>query len=68
MVLTRAGIAIALPSAWWLSKFLESQLFGVAPRDSVRIALATLSLLAVTTLAGAVRASRLSPTSGLRYE
>ncbi len=71
LVLTGAGIAIALPSAWWLSKFLESQLFGVAPRDSVTIALATLSLLAVTTLAGAVpalRASRLSPTSVLRYE
>ena len=69
--LTGAGIAIALPSAWWLSTFLESQLFGVAPRDPVTIALATLSLIAVTTFAGAVpalRASRLSPTSVLRYE
>ena len=69
LVLTGAGIAIALPSAWWLSKFLESQLFGVAPSDPVTIALATLSLLAVTTLAGAVPPFRASGLSlGSRYE
>jgi len=60
-----------LPSTWWLGKLLESQLYGVAPRDPVIIAVSALLLLAVTILAGAVpavRASRVSPVTVLRYE
>ena len=71
LLLTGVGVAVAVPSAWWLGKLLESQLFGVAPRDPVTIALSAISLLAVTILAGAVpavRASQLSPTTVLRYE
>jgi predicted lysophospholipase L1 biosynthesis ABC-type transport system permease subunit len=71
LILTGVGVAIALPSAWWLSKLLESQLYGVAPRDPVTMAASAFFLVAVTILAGAVpavRASRLSATTVLRYE
>jgi ABC-type antimicrobial peptide transport system permease subunit len=72
-VLTLAGIgvAVALPVAWWLSALVESQLFGVAPRDPPTIALATIGLLTLAIAAGAVpalRASRVNPISVLRYE
>jgi predicted permease len=71
LILTGVGIAVALPSIWWLSKLLESQLYGVATRDPVTISVSAVFLFAVTILAGsvpAVRASRLSPTTVLRYE
>ena len=65
------GIGIALPLAWWLSKLVESQLYGIAPRDPLTLSFATISLLVVALAAGAVpalRASSVSPTSVLRYE
>jgi ABC-type antimicrobial peptide transport system permease subunit len=71
LILTGVGVALALPATWWLGKLLESQLYGVTPRDPVTLALSALFLFAVTILAGAVpalRASRLSPTTVLRYE
>ena len=71
LMLTSVGVAVALPSAWWLGKLLESQLYGVTPRDPVTISVSALFLFAVTILAGAVpavRASRLSPTTVLRYQ
>jgi ABC-type antimicrobial peptide transport system permease subunit len=70
-ILAALGVGIALPLAWWLSKLVESQLYGVAPRDPLTLALATSGLLAVALGAGAVpalRASWVSPTSVLRYE
>ncbi len=70
-LLAGLGVGIALPLAWWLSKLVESQLYGVAPRDPVTLSLATLGLLTVAFAAGAVpalRASRVSPVSVLRYE
>jgi predicted permease len=71
LILTGIGVAIALPAAWWLSALVESQLFGVAPRDPFTMVLATLGLLSVAIAAGAVpaiRASRVHPVSVLRYE
>jgi len=71
LILTGVGVAVALPSAWWLGKLVESQLYGMTPHDPVTITLSALSLLAVTILAGAVpavRASRLSPATVLRDE
>ena len=29
--LAGAGVALGLPVAWWLGRFLESQLFGLRP-------------------------------------
>ncbi len=70
-LLAGVGVSIGLPLAWWLGTLVQSQLYGVAPRDPSILALATLSLLAVALAAGAVpalRASRVSPVSVLRYE
>jgi ABC-type antimicrobial peptide transport system permease subunit len=71
LILTSLGVAIALPSVWWLGKLIESQLYGVTPRDPVTLSLSAFLLFAVTILAGAVpavRASRLSPTTVLHYQ
>jgi putative ABC transport system permease protein len=71
LILAGIGVGFALPVALWLTKLVQSQLYGVAPRDPATVAFATLALLAVTVAAGAIpalRASRLSPVSVLRYE
>ncbi|MGH9391118.1 MAG: FtsX-like permease family protein, partial [Vicinamibacteria bacterium] len=70
-LLATVGIGVALPVGYWLSELVRSQLYGVAPRDPFTLALATLGLLSIALAAGAVpalRASRLSPVSVLRYE
>ncbi len=71
LILSAIGVAMALPAAWWLAELVRSQLYGVAPRDPLTIAFSTFALVAVALVAGAVpalRASRLSPVSVLRYE
>ncbi len=71
LLLAAAGIAIALPLAWWLTKLVRSQLYGIEPRDPVTIGASALGLLAVAALAGAIpalKASRLDPVKVLRYE
>jgi hypothetical protein len=71
LVLTGIGVALALPTAWWLSELVRSQLFDVAPRDPVTMALSASGLLAVAMLAGGIpahRASRLNPVTVLRDE
>ena len=70
-ILAGIGVGVALPLAWWLSELVRSQLYGIAPRDPLTLALATLGLVSVALAAGAVpalRASRVSPVSVLRYE
>jgi len=69
--LTAIGVAVALPCVWFLARLVESELYGVAPRDPVATLLATATLAALTLLAGALpalRASRLDPVSVLRYQ
>ncbi len=69
--LAAAGIAVALPLAWWLTGFVRSQLYGIEPRDPATIGAAALGLLAVAAAAGAVpavKASRRNPLDVLRYE
>jgi ABC-type antimicrobial peptide transport system permease subunit len=71
LALAGLGVAIALPLTWWLTKLVQSQLFGVEPRDPVSFALAIGALLSVALLAGALparRASRVDPAEVLRYE
>jgi ABC-type antimicrobial peptide transport system permease subunit len=66
-----AGILVALPAAWWLGRFVSTQLFGVEPTDVVTIGGAVMLLLTVALLAGLVpsaRAARLNPTTALRHE
>ena len=71
LVIAAAGIALALPAAWWLGRYVSSQLYGVEPHDPVAISAAVVLSLAVAILAGLIpstRAARLDPTVALRQE
>jgi predicted permease len=69
--LTAGGVAVALPAVWLLSRFVESQLFGVRAMDGATIGaasgLVTLVGLAASALP-ARRASAVSPTEALRAD
>jgi predicted permease len=69
LLLVAAGIAIALPIAWWLGRYVKSQLHGVTPMDpgALMVSLGGLVLLAL--LAGLIptlRALRINPVRALR--
>jgi predicted permease len=71
LVLAGAGVAIGLPIALLVTRLLESQLYGIAPHDPAIAIGAILGLLAVAALSGylpARRATRVDPTTALRYE
>ena len=70
-VLIAAGLALGLAGAWWLGRYAESQLYGVAPNDLATIAVAAAVLAAIGAFAAffpARRASRVSPITALRDE
>jgi ABC-type antimicrobial peptide transport system permease subunit len=71
LVLLGAGLAIGIPVAFWLSRYVSSQLFSVKPSDFGTAAAALAILIAVTACAGllpARRASGIDPIRALRYE
>jgi ABC-type antimicrobial peptide transport system permease subunit len=71
LALSAAGIAAGVGASFYLTRFLESLLFGVKPTDAVAFLLAGVVLLAVALLAGylpARRASRIDPAVVLRSE
>jgi predicted permease len=71
VLITAAGIAVGLPAAWWLGRFVSSQLYGVTPRDPLSTAGAVLLLLGVAIAAGLIpstRAARLDPVKALRTD
>ena len=71
LVLAAIGIGVGLPLAWGLSRFVKSQLYGIAPNDFVTMGLATLGIAAVALLSGympAKRATRIDPMRALRWE
>jgi ABC-type antimicrobial peptide transport system permease subunit len=70
-MLVGAGAVAGLAAALVLSRFVESQLFGVKSNDPLIFALATLILAAAAGLAGYIparRAARIDPIKALRYE
>ena len=69
--LTLAGAAIGAVSAYGLTRFLESLLFGVAPTDAATFASMAALLMAVAALAAwlpARRVMRVDPVKALREE
>jgi predicted permease len=65
------GVGAGLLAAFWLTRFLRSQLFEVSPTDPVVMAEVVLLLLAVSLLAcymPARRAMKIEPMTALRYE
>jgi predicted permease len=66
-----AGTVIGLPVALVLSRYVESQLFGLKASDPLMYAAATATLAAVALVAGYIparRAARIDPIRALRYE
>jgi ABC-type antimicrobial peptide transport system permease subunit len=71
VVLIIAGVALGVPCALGLGRFIASLLFEVKPHDEVAFAAAAGLVCGVTLLAGylpARRAASINPTIALRYE
>jgi putative ABC transport system permease protein len=71
LLLTFAGLAVGIPCALAAAHLLGHMLFGVSPGDPTTIAIVTLTLAAVATLAGYIparRAMNVHPMVALRHE
>ncbi|HYN06336.1 MAG TPA: ABC transporter permease [Vicinamibacterales bacterium] len=69
--LVLVGIAVGLPVAWTASRWIESLLFNLNPRDPAAAAFAVVALAATALLAAylpARRAARVDPLVALRHE
>ena len=70
-ILVGVGLAIGLPAAWALGRYIGNQLFGITPTDPTTLAAAVVVLAIVATLAGLIparRAARINPILALRYD
>jgi predicted permease len=71
LLLAACGLAIGIPCAWLLTRWVSAELFGVAPADAWTFATSTAVLGLVAVLAGfapAQRASMIDPIAALRHE
>lgn len=71
LILVAIGVAVGVPAAWGLSRFIQSQLFGLNGHDPATMTLAAIGLGVIACAAGyipALRASRVDPLNALRYE
>jgi predicted permease len=67
--LVAIGLALGFGAAWWLGRFVQSQLYNVTPADAWTIVLAALALGAAAGIASVLparRAARVSPMAALR--
>jgi predicted permease len=70
-LLVAIGVAVGLPGAWAASRWMESMLFGLTPRDPAAMGAAIVLLMAAAQLAAylpARRAARVDPLVALRRE
>src|SRR5262249_33160138 len=71
LVLLAIGLAVGVPAAIGLGRYVASQLYGIQPHDP-SIATATMILLTIVSAAAGLipahRASRVDPIMALRYE
>jgi predicted permease len=70
-IMAVAGIVLGLPVAIGLSRFVQSQLYGLSPTDPFTLGLAAVILSSVAMFAGYVparRATKVDPMLALRYE
>jgi ABC-type antimicrobial peptide transport system permease subunit len=71
LLLLAIGLAVGVPAAIGLGRFVASQLYGIQAHDP-QIAMATMTLLALVSAAAGLipahRASRIDPLLALRYE
>jgi predicted permease len=71
LLLLALGLAVGVPAAFGLGRFVSTQLYGIQPHDPM-IASATVLLLTVVSAAAGLipahRASRIDPILALRYE
>jgi predicted permease len=71
LILLAAGLAVGIPCAYVLSRYVSSQLFGVTPTDLWTSFAAIVVLALVAAISGFVparRASVIDPIKALRYE
>jgi predicted permease len=71
LLLAGLGIAVGLPTAFALGRFVEDQLFLLRAHDPMTISSATILLAIVSVIAGYVparRATRIDPMQALRWE
>jgi predicted permease len=71
LLLLGLGLAVGIPAALALGRFISAQLFGVKANDPWVAAIAVILLSLIAAMAGLVparRASRIDPLLALRYE
>jgi predicted permease len=71
LILLAIGLAVGVPSAIGLGRYVSSQLYGIAANDPW-MAVSTMAVLAMVSIAAGLvpanRASRIDPILALRYE